>query len=124
MLKLKTTNKLIERAKMMRGVYSNKIMCVALLSLFAFASNLTEGNPLLAGRSLFPSPLANPVAHGPMLPPDPWAGTVTKPVTVAHGPMLPPDPWAGTVTKPVTVAHGPMLPPDPWAGTVTKPMSA
>jgi hypothetical protein len=28
---------------------------------------------------------------------------------VAHGPILPPDPW-----DTLMVAHGPILPPDPW----------
>ena len=29
---------------------------------------------------------------------------------LAHGPILPPDPWDTNVM----VAHGPILPPDPW----------
>jgi hypothetical protein len=53
---------------------------------------------------------ADLIAHGPTLPPDPWAGTEN----IVHGPTLPPDPWAGTEN---VVAHGPTLPPDPWAGT-------
>jgi hypothetical protein len=39
---------------------------------------------------------------------------IFAPVVIAHGPTLPPDPWAGTESL---LAHGPTLPPDPWAGT-------
>jgi hypothetical protein len=28
---------------------------------------------------------------------------------VAHGPIMPPDPW-----DTLMVAHGPIMPPDPW----------
>jgi hypothetical protein len=104
MLKLKIINKLTKRSlTMMRTFFANKMVCGAVLSLFAlcFACNIAEGNLLLAGHSLFQPQQSSTVAHGPMLPPDPWAGTVTKPITIAHGPMLPPDPWAGTVTKPI-----------------------
>jgi len=64
--------------------------------------------PSLAGHGIF-RPVE--IAHGPTLPPDPWAGTENL---TAHGPTLPPDPWAGTENL---TAHGPTLPPDPWAGT-------
>ena len=40
----------------------------------------------------------------------PSCGFVKGPMLVAHGPILPPDPWDTNVT----VAHGPILPPDPW----------
>jgi len=66
------------------------------------------------GPTLPPDPWAGSeslVAHGPTLPPDPWAGSKSL---VAHGPTLPPDPWAGSKSL---VAHGPTLPPDPWAGS-------
>jgi hypothetical protein len=99
----------------MHRFLENKVAYAATASLFVIAitSNAMQGSQPFTGHMLMqPPPVA--VAHGPMLPPDPWAGE-SKPVTVAHGPMLPPDPWAGE-SKPVTVAHGPMLPPDPWAG--------
>jgi len=63
--------------------------------------------PAVAGHGIL-APVV--IAHGPTLPPDPWAGTENL---VAHGPTLPPDPWAGTEN----IVHGPTLPPDPWAGT-------
>ena len=55
------------------------------------------------GPTLPPDPWAVAAKHGPTLPPDPWA------VAAKHGPTLPPDPWA------VAAKHGPTLPPDPWA---------
>jgi len=65
------------------------------------------------GPTLPPDPWAGStenLTHGPTLPPDPWAGTEN----IAHGPTLPPDPWAGSTEN---LTHGPTLPPDPWAGT-------
>ena len=56
----------------------------------------------LAVALLFAFALA---AHGPTMPPDPWAG-----YAALHGPTMPPDPWAGEHR------HGPTMPPDPWAG--------
>lgn len=40
--------------------------------------------------------------------------TVTPP---AHGPSLPPDPWAGTVAV-TRLEHGPTMPPDPWCNCI------
>ena len=39
---------------------------------------------------------------------------IFAPEVIAHGPTLPPDPWAGSTEN---LTHGPTLPPDPWAGT-------
>jgi len=96
----------------MRKFFENKFAFAAIVSLFAlaFAWNMSQGLEPRTSHLPAPSNDSN-VAHGPMLPPDPWAGGTN----VAHGPMLPPDPWAGGTN----VAHGPMLPPDPWAGGVT-----
>ena len=103
----------------MRRFFESKIAVASTSLLFAlaFAWNATQGNPAPTGHLLFTSETVM-LAHGPVLPPDPWAGgSVAAPVTMAHGPVLPPDPWAGgSVAAPVTMAHGPVLPPDPWAG--------
>ena len=101
----------------MHRFLENQVAYAATASLFAIALawNVTQGTQPLVGH-MFMQPQPIVLAHGPMLPPDPWAGE-SKPVTIAHGPMLPPDPWAGE-SKPVTIAHGPMLPPDPWAGVI------
>src|SRR5579872_4222377 len=93
----------------MRNFFENKIAFATTFGMFAlaFAWNVAQGAQPASGRLVLSiQPVV--VAHGPMVPPDPWAGAV------GHGPMVPPDPWAG-VTK---VAHGPMVPPDPWAGAV------
>jgi hypothetical protein len=103
----------------MRSFFENKIVVAASSCLFtlAFAWNATHGTHPLNGHQLMRGQSVV-VAHGPVLPPDPWAGgNVAAPVTTAHGPVLPPDPWAGgNVVAPITIAHGPVLPPDPWAG--------
>ena len=93
---------------MIYRVIESKIAFTITAGLFVFAlmwnANRYAG-PSLAGHGMF-APIV--IAHGPTLPPDPWAGTENL---VAHGPTLPPDPWAGTENL---VAHGPTLPPDPW----------
>jgi len=103
--------------------FENKVAFAAILLSFsvAFAWNLTQGTKPCAAHEFFQA-AALKVAHGPILPPDPWAGGSER-VTVAHGPMLPPDPWAGGSER-VTVAHGPMLPPDPWAGGANERIAA
>ena len=96
----------------MSRLLGNKLMFAAVLVLFALAcvSNAIQGAGVPVHTHML---LAEPVnvAHGPMMPPDPWDGNVT----VAHGPMMPPDPWDGNVT----IAHGPMMPPDPWDGNLS-----
>jgi hypothetical protein len=70
---------------------------------FRVPFRVLEVSPELAhGPILPPDPWDTNVAHGPILPPDPWD------TTVAHSPILPPDPWD------TNVAHSPILPPDPW----------
>ncbi len=77
------------------------------------------------------------VAHGPTMPPDPWAGgcgpdkcedqagncipcsSGVHATLVAQGPMMSPAPWANRTDGDrcrTLVAHGPTMPPDPWAG--------
>ena len=108
----------------MLSFLENKIACAAIVSSFAiaFAWNVTQGVQPIAGHLLFPAQAVR-VAHGPMIPPDPWEGTTVAPIIVAHGPMIPPDPWEGTTVAPVTLAHGPMIPPDPWEGTTVAPIT-
>jgi hypothetical protein len=93
---------------MMRRFFENKIAAATVVSLFSLASGLN----MLSGishSSLRPTNFGPVnVAHGPLLPPDPWETNVQ----LAHGPLLPPDPWE-TVAG-VRVGHGPLLPPDPW----------
>jgi hypothetical protein len=87
----------------MLSFFENKIACAAIVSSFAiaFAWNVTQGVQPTTGHLLFP-PVT--VAHGPMIPPDPWEGTTVAPVTVAHGPMIPPDPWEGTTVALAIIA--------------------
>jgi hypothetical protein len=91
---------------MMRRFFENKIAAATVVSLFSLASGLN----MLSGishSSLRPTNFGPVnVAHGPLLPPDPWETNVQ----LAHGPLLPPDPWETNVQ----LAHGPLLPPDPW----------
>ena len=81
---------------MMRRFLGNRFAFAAAVLALASAQgwNVQQGRELrIPGhRSLVPQPTL--VAHGPMIPPDPWAGG--NPATlIAHGPMIPPDPWAG-----------------------------
>src|SRR5688572_7423191 len=88
------------------------ITAIAFVS--ALVWNMNQGAGLsLPGHGVFAPAV---VAHGPTLPPDPWAGGNTGNLLMAHGPTLPPDPWAGGNTGNLLMAHGPTLPPDPWAG--------
>ena len=90
----------------------NKFVFAAILLLFALAcaSNAVQGAGVLVHSHALPAEPVN-VAHGPMMPPDPWDGQVM----IAHGPMMPPDPWDGQVM----IAHGTMMPPDPWDGNLS-----
>lgn len=82
----------------MRSFFENRIAFAAIFSSFAiaFAWNVTQEGGPVSHRPLIRLHQFDALAHGPMIPPDPWAGgSVTAPVTIAHGPMIPPDPWAG-----------------------------
>jgi len=96
----------------MRKFFENRFAAAAILSLFSLATawNALNGAAVPAASHILLSPDVITVAHGPLLPPDPWE-TVAA-VRVGHGPLLPPDPWE-TVAA-VRVGHGPLLPPDPW----------
>jgi len=65
----------------MKRVFDNQVAFAVILSLVALGLAVSglQGAPLPAAK------LA--VAHGPIMPPDPWD------LTVAHGPIMPPDPW-------------------------------
>jgi hypothetical protein len=93
----------------MRRFVENRFAFGAIFSLFmvAFAWNAVQGAP---AAGLLIQPKVVTVAHGPLLPPDPWEGNLM----LAHGPLLPPDPWEGNLM----LAHGPLLPPDPWEGNL------
>ena len=76
---------------MMRRFFENKVAAATVVSLFSLASawNVLGGVPQ---TSIRPASFGRvTVAHGPLLPPDPWE-TVAG-VRVGHGPLLPPDPW-------------------------------
>jgi hypothetical protein len=95
----------------MRSFLENKAAYVATVSLFsaALAWNAVHGgSSAVPGHMLLPLDRSDVVAHGPIMPPDPWEGVRV----VAHGPIMPPDPWEGVRV----VAHGPIMPPDPWEG--------
>jgi len=95
----------------MRKFFENKFTFAAIVMLFlaAFIWNSSQGAAAPRSSQLF-IPQAVTLAHGPIMPPDPWDARVT----VAHGPIMPPDPWDARVT----VAHGPIMPPDPWDARV------
>ncbi len=90
------------------------------ITLLIFALGLGT-NAMMGGGIVLPSHACSvmlptgtiDIAHGPVLPPDPW--TPTNGLLTAHGPVLPPDPW--TPTNGLLTAHGPVLPPDPWTPT-------
>ena len=96
----------------MRRFLENEFAFTAVLLMFAVAltSNYIQGAPAPACRHMLVTQDAVSVAHGPTIPPDPWAGNLA----LAHGPTIPPDPWAGNLA----LAHGPTIPPDPWAGNL------
>jgi hypothetical protein len=90
--------------KKMRKFFENKLVYGVILSLFAlaFGWNTCQGAAVPATRLVMETlPM---LAHGPMVPPDPWDSRALK-----HGPMVPPDPWDS-----LALMHGPMVPPDPW----------
>jgi hypothetical protein len=82
----------------MQRFLENKFAFAAIALAFALALgwNATQGTGMLfpGHRMLMPELIT--VAHGPILPPDPWdppsppsgGGSL-----FAHGPILPPDPW-------------------------------
>lgn len=57
----------------MRRFFENKLAVAAILSLFLLASawNAVSGAAPVAGPALLPQDVVA-VAHGPLLPPDPW----------------------------------------------------
>ena len=74
---------------MMRRFFENKVAAATVVSLFSLASawNVLGGVPQ---TSIRPASFGRvTVAHGPLLPPDPWETRIQ----LAHGPLLPPDPW-------------------------------
>ena len=77
----------------MRRFLENKVAYAATVSLFtmALAWNLVHGNRALASGTHVIAPDPTVIAHGPIMPPDPWDGVRV----VAHGPIMPPDPWDG-----------------------------
>src|SRR5262249_30205174 len=83
----------------MRNFFENRKTFAVIFSLFALAlaCNVFQGAQPFTGHLLLQSQTAI-VAHGPIVPPDPWAGTGNG-VMVAHGPIVPPDPWAGTASS-------------------------
>ncbi|MBZ5624046.1 MAG: hypothetical protein LAQ69_35905, partial [Acidobacteriia bacterium] len=100
---------------MMRRLLGNKFAFATTLLAFASAYgwSFQQGSGLLiTGHNLATTPLN--IAHGPSIPPDPWAGGNAT-TLIAHGPSIPPDPWAGGNAT-TLIAHGPSIPPDPWAG--------
>jgi hypothetical protein len=57
----------------MRRFFENKLAVAAILSLFLLASawNVISGAAPTAGPVLLPQDVVT-IAHGPLLPPDPW----------------------------------------------------
>ena len=94
----------------MRNLFENKVFYAVTVFLFAvgFAWNAKPGPRSVGAERIWLLSDNELLAHGPVLPPDPWEGGTQ----VKHGPVLPPDPWEGGTL----VAHGPVLPPDPWEG--------
>ena len=74
----------------MRRVLTYEHPCSVLLFLFTLvlALNTVQSTGARVPGPALLAPDAVTLAHGPIMPPDPW-----DTLMVAHGPIMPPDPW-------------------------------